>query len=63
MHFKRVSYKTGTKNCERAIFLDNLKPFWFKWFWGWRRTFIVNKMEIMDFIFSEKDISIIEEMK
>lgn len=60
---QRVSYKTGTKQCERALFLDAQKPFWFKIFWGWRRTFVVNKMEIMDFIFSKNDINIIEKMK
>jgi CRISPR/Cas system endoribonuclease Cas6 (RAMP superfamily) len=59
---KRVSYKVGTVECERALFIDNNKKFWFHIFFGWRRTFTIDNIEIMDFIFSTRDINIIEHM-
>lgn len=57
---RRVSYKAGTPQCERALFIDDTKPFWFHIYFGWRRTFIIDNTEIMDFIFTNKDIAIIE---
>ena len=59
---KRVSYKVGTPQCKRALFIDDKKPFWFHIYFGWRRTFTIDDIEIMDFIFSIKDINIIEHM-
>lgn len=56
----RVSYKTGTTECDRALFLDESKSALFKLFFGWRRTFLVDNIEIMDFIFKKKDILLIE---
>lgn len=60
---RKVSYKAGTLQCERALFIDDIKPFWFRVYFGWRRTFIINDIEIMEFIFTNKDIAIIEKMK
>lgn len=60
---RRVSYKVGTLQCKRALFIDDTKPCWFRIYFGWRRTFIIDDIEIMEFIFTNKDIAIIEEMK
>ena len=62
---KRVSYKVGTLECEIALSIDNNhqdhNPF-YGWFFGWRRTFIIDNIEIMDFILSETEIGIINQI-
>lgn len=60
---KRVSYKIDTPECDAALYIDDLhKNVFYHMFFGWRRTFKIDEIEIMDFIFSEKDLKLIREI-
>ena len=60
---KRVSYKIDTPECDAALYIDNLhKNIFYHWFFGWRRTIEIDGIAIMDFIFSEKDLKLIEKI-
>ena len=59
---RRVDYKVGTREAEIALAIDDKIPFFISIFIGWRRTFTIDNIEIMEFIFSDKDIRLIEEL-
>lgn len=60
---KRVSYKIDTPECDAALYIDDLhRNVFYHMFFGWRRTIETDEIAIMDFIFSEKDLKLIEKI-
>lgn len=58
---KRVSFKADTPECEMALYIDDShKNALYHIFFGWRRTFKVDNIEIMDFILTNKEINLIK---
>lgn len=60
---KKVTYKFGTPECDAAIFVSNIhKSIFYHLFFGWRSTMEIDGIKIMDFIFSKKDLKLIEKI-
>ena len=58
---KKVQYIVGTKECEKALTIDNAhKSNLYHMFFGWRRTFTILDLEVMEFLFTNKEIELIE---
>ena len=70
---KKVIYDANSKECERAEFICDGKSRLYNMFFGWRGTFTVNitatkstkasKIVVKEFLFSERDVAIIEKME
>lgn len=60
---KRVTYKIDTPECDAALYIGDLhRNVFYHMFFGWRRTIEIDGIVIMDFIFSEKDLKLIEKI-
>ena len=58
---RKVQYIVGTKECERALAYDDAhKSALYHMFFGWRKTFTILSLEVMEFRFTNKEIELIE---